>query len=191
MKHPWLTFIERYTTVPAEDWKVMEPLMLRRTVKKDKVLLRQGEVCRYLWVLEQGTLAYTTATDHGTESCKFFTIAPYCFTSGTSFDNQTPAEESIIALEQCTLWQMSKADADSLSRIPSWNIFVRKLLLEVQSYTEQLLVEAQSKTAAERYLSMLDQRSILLERVPIKYIASYLGIAPQSLSRIRRQAAGK
>jgi hypothetical protein len=57
---------------------------------------------------------------------------------------------------------------------------------EVQYYTEQLLIDMQSETAEDRYKNMLQQSPELVQRIPLKYLASYLGIAPQSLSRIRK-----
>jgi CRP/FNR family transcriptional regulator, anaerobic regulatory protein len=190
MKHAWLLFMEQYVEVPTSEWAAIEPLTLRVVVKKGERILEQGAICEHLWLLEKGTLRYLSTDDLGMERSKFFTLAPYCFTSSRSFDRQIPSDEAIEALEPSVVWQMTKADADALTQYPSWNLFIRKLLLEVQSFTEALLLDTQSKTAAERYMAMLEQGSPLLKKVPIKYMASYLGIAPQSLSRIRRQAMG-
>ena len=69
----------------------------------------------------------------------------------------------------------------------SLSTFTRKLVQEVQFYTEQILVEIQNDTAEQRYLKMIEEQSILLQKVPLKHLATYLGIAPQSLSRIRKK----
>ena len=82
---------------------------------------------------------------------------------------------------------MSKKEAFELLEIPNWSAFVRKLIQEVQYFTEQILEESQSYTAEERYIKMTEAQSSLLNNVPLKDIASYLGIAPQSLSRIRKK----
>ena len=65
-------------------------------------------------------------------------------------------------------------------------VIVRKLIQEVQFYTEQILDEAQNQTAEERHINMVEKDDSILVHVPLKDIASYLGIAPQSLSRIRK-----
>ena len=121
------------------------------------------------------------------EATLFFTVAPYCFTSQRSLTKQEPAAESIQALEDCTIWRMTRTDAYALFANVAWSNFVRELVQEVQFYTQQLLQEAQTQTAEERYITLLQQNGALLNRVPLKYLASYLGIAPQSMSRIRKK----
>ncbi len=66
---------------------------------------------------------------------------------------------------------------------------MRKLIQEVQYYTEEILQEIQTETAENRYIKLLESNPALLQRVPLKYLASYLGIAAQSLSRIRKKLA--
>jgi len=72
-------------------------------------------------------------------------------------------------------------------RYANWSEFVRKLIQEVQYFTEQILEEMQSNTAEERYIKMMEENDSILTNVSLKHIASYLGIAPQSLSRIRKK----
>ncbi|MEO1714918.1 MAG: Crp/Fnr family transcriptional regulator, partial [Bacteroidota bacterium] len=122
-----------------------------------------------------------------TERNKFFTVAPYCFTSQRSFNEQIPATEYIASIEPCDLYRMPQKTAIELLKLPAWNTFVRKLTQEVQFYTENILEELQNQTAEERYRQLLEQESALIQRLPLKHLASYLGIAPQSLSRIRKK----
>ena len=77
-----------------------------------------------------------------------------------------------------------------LLRLPGWSEFIRRLIQEVQGYTEDILEEAQQFTAEQRYAKLLAENSIILRKAPLKDVASYLGIAPQSLSRIRKRMAG-
>jgi hypothetical protein len=81
--------------------------------------------------------------------------------------------------------------ANELLELKSWNTFVRKLIQEVQYFTEQILQEVQTETAENRYEKMLKVNPTLLKRLPLKYLASYFGIAPQSLSRIRKKIIAK
>ena len=73
----------------------------------------------------------------------------------------------------------------------SWAEFARKITQEVQFFTEEILLELQTETAEVRYEKMLEISPNLLQRIPLKYLASYLGIAPQSLSRIRKKITQK
>ena len=81
---------------------------------------------------------------------------------------------------------MTFEDTYRLLKITNWSNFIRELIQEVQSFTEEILEELQTETAEIRYRKMLESNNNLLQRVPLKHLASYLGIAPQSLSRIRK-----
>lgn len=168
------------------DWCIIEESLKRVIYKKGSALLEEGKVCKKLYFLESGCLRFYINTN-GEEISKFFTIPPYCFTSQRSFNNETPAQESIAALEDSVVWEMSKQDAYKLLNMKSWNEFIRKLTQEVQYFTEQILEQMQHLTAEERYTKMIEEGDILLQKVPLKHLASYLGIAPQSLSRIRKK----
>ncbi|MEL6592088.1 MAG: Crp/Fnr family transcriptional regulator [Bacteroidota bacterium] len=186
--HPVRQYIHRYVSLGEEDWQSIANKLTRRSVARSETLLQQGQVCRHLYFLETGLLRFLNWKD-GRDITKYFTVAPYCFTSQRSFTMEIAANESIEALEDSIVWQMSKADSDALLQLPAWSEFVRKLVQEVQYYTDCILEELQNETAEARYRKMLQINDPLLQRVPIKHLASYLGIAPQSLSRIRKKIA--
>ena len=184
--HAFRQFISNYTHCSNNDWAQIIPHFSRKEYTKGTTLLREGQICRKLYFLEEGFLRYFILKD-GMEVCKFFTDPPYCFTSQRSFSQDIPAQENIETLEDSIVWEMDKADAYQLLRLPCWNTFTIKLIQEVQYYTELILEEIQNYTAEQRYIKMVESGDILLERVPLKHLASYLGIAPQSLSRIRKK----
>ncbi len=186
MLHPFRIFMAKYVSIPESDWKAIESRMTVSVYQRSELILQQGQICKELFFLETGLLRYFTLHD-GEEITKFFTDAPYTFTSQKSFTDKRPATESIQAIEPSAVWKLSFEDAHRLLRMPAWSEFIRKLIQEVQFYTENLLLEMQTETAEARYKKMLDRQSELVQRIPIKYLASYLGIAPQSLSRIRKQ----
>lgn len=186
--HPVRQYIHRYVSLGEEDWQSIANKLTRRVSLRATLLLQQGQVCRHLYFLETGLLRFLNWKD-GRDITKYFTVAPYCFTSQRSFTMEIAANESIEALEDSIVWQMSKADSDALLQLPAWSEFVRKLVQEVQYYTDCILEELQNETAEARYRKMLQINDPLLQRVPIKHLASYLGIAPQSLSRIRKKIA--
>jgi len=157
-------------------------------VPANHLLLKEGEICRHLYFVDKGLLRYFFLKG-GEEISKFFTVAPYFFTSQRSLSAETPATESIETLTACTLWRMSQEDGFRLLVNTGWAEFVRKLLQEVQFNTEALYTEAQTLTAESRYQHLLAEQPYLIQHVPQKYLASYLGIAPQSLSRIRKKLA--
>jgi len=181
-------FVESYPPIPDQDWNEISGCFRLRKVLKNEFILREGRICRHLYFLETGLLRYFTTRD-GIEHTKFFTIAPYCFTSQVSFNNKKIAKENIQAIEDSSVWATTYEENNRLLKLNSWNLFARKITQEVQFFTEEILEELQSETAENRYIKMLNTQGALLQRLPQKILASYLGIAPQSLSRIRRKYA--
>ncbi len=179
-------FIEKYTILPLSDWEQIALCFEKKIFKKGDIILENGKICRHLYFLESGLLRYYIYKD-GNDITKFFTEAPYCFTSQVSFTTEMPANENIEAIEDSIIWQATLKQVNELFELKSWNNFARKLIQEVQFYTEQILEEIQTETAENRYKNMLKNEAELLKRIPLKYLASYFGIAPQSLSRIRKK----
>jgi len=178
-------FIEGYVSISEKEWGVISPCFTKQSLEKDEILLKEGKVCRHLYFLESGLLHFYINKE-GKEITKFFTVAPYFFTSQVSFNSQKPASENIQAIEKSVIWKITYKQSIELLKLDTWASFARKITQEVQYYTEVILEEVQTETAENRYLKMLENNGDLLQRIPLKILASYLGIAPQSLSRIRK-----
>ncbi len=179
-------FIEKYTLLPEAEWKEIVACFKYRIIEKDEIVLEAGDVCRHLYFVESGLLRFYINKD-GNDITKFFTEAPYLFTSQASFNSEKPANESIQAIEKSIVWQITFQQTNDLYRLKSWTDFARKIIQEVQFFTEEILEDLQTETAEVRYDKMQKNNPHLLQRIPLKYLASYLGIAPQSLSRIRKK----
>jgi CRP-like cAMP-binding protein len=148
------------------------------------LILEEGQVCRYFYFLESGLLRFYYNVD-GQDVTKTFVLPPYCFTSKISFRNQSPSIEGIQSLQQTVCWKIRYSQYRQLEKIAVWNLFMRKLLNEIEEFTEQLMLESKTRTATDRYRSLLENYPAgLLQEIPQKHLASFLGIAPQSLSRI-------
>jgi CRP-like cAMP-binding protein len=179
-------FIENYTSLPTDEWKQIFDCFEKRVIEKDEIILKEGKVCQHLYFVESGLLHFYINKD-GNNITKFFTEAPYFFTSQSSFNSQKPANENIHAIEKSVVWQISYNQVNELYNLKSWTDFARKIIQEVQFFTEEILEELQTETAEFRYEKMLKNEPELLKRIPLKILATYLGIAPQSLSRIRKK----
>ena len=184
--HPFKKYILKYNNLKLEEWKDVEKCLTRKEYKKGELILENGKICRKLFFLEEGFLRFFIMRD-GIDISKYFTEPPYCFTSQRSFTNDIPTEDNIEALKTSIIWEMDKTDAFDLLKYANWSEFIRKLIQEVQFYTEEILKDIQNNTAEERYIKMVEENDSILKNVPLKDIASYLGIAPQSLSRIRKK----
>ncbi len=183
-------FIENYTSLTPDEWEKISKCFEKRIIEKDDLILEEGKVCRHLYFVETGLFRFYI-TKNGNDITKFFTEAPYIFTSQASFNSEKPALENIQAIEKSVIWQLSRIQSNELFELKSWADFARNIIQEVQFYTEEILEELQTETAEFRYEKMQKNNPELLQRIPLKHLASYLGIAPQSLSRIRKKIVSK
>lgn len=152
---------------------------------KGEFLVKEGSRCRHLYFLEQGALrGYYTL--EGREITHWFAFNHDFVTSFHAFITERPAVENIQLMEGSVLWAISK---ESLNRLLNdYHEIERLLRIAYENYyirLEERFVNAQFKTAAERYQDLLQQTPHIIERVPLGFIASYLGISAETLSRIR------
>jgi len=187
-EHAFLSYIKKYITISSDEWELVSSKLVKATYQEGDILLAEGKVCKHLHFLESGLMRYYIIKD-GEELNKFFTEPPYLFTSQQSFGLGIPALETIVALQDSVVWSLTKRDVDELSERSFWRTFAEKVKLEVQGLTEIILEQIQGMTAEERYIWMLANEQSLIRELPLKHLASYLGIAPQSLSRIRKKVA--
>ena len=117
-------FVERYEKIPDQEWELIARQFHRTEVPNNFNILEQGRVCKSLYFLEKGLLRYFVLKD-GNEVTKFFTIAPYCFTSQASFSSKKRANEFIQTIEPSIIWETSYEQNEKLLELQSWNSFVR------------------------------------------------------------------
>lgn len=179
-------FIEKFTKLNTDDWQIIQDAFEPRLVKKNEIILQVGEICRYFYFFESGLIRFFTIKD-GNDITKTFTIPPYCFTAKTSFRYQKASQEGIQALEKTTLWQTSYNQVNKLAELKSWNTFIHKLVNEVQEFTDDFMMEIRTETAELRYRKLMEKYPVIINKIPLKHLSTFLGIAPQSLSRIRKK----
>ena len=172
-------FMQVYEPISIADWALICPRWAPFRAKPATPILREGDVCGHVYFLDAGLARYRYLDAEGVDRTKFFTEPPCVFTAQRSFNAGGPSREAITAVTTCEGSRIGRADTDALlAAVPAFATFVRKLVAEVQGFTEDILAEAQTMTAEERYARMLTERPTLLRDLPLKYLASYLGVAP-------------
>lgn len=180
------SFLQNYCIVPDNDWIIISELFKKKTIKKNEEIISAGKICKYSYFIEEGLFRNYILND-GNDITNFFIPAPYLLTSRNSFLNQVPASENFQAMENSVVWFITLEQSDKLMELKSWKLFIRKFSCEVNTYIEQQMLESKLITAESRYLKLLNEQPELVNRIPSKHLASYLGVAPQSLSRIRKK----
>ncbi|MGA0558607.1 Crp/Fnr family transcriptional regulator [Larkinella sp. VNQ87] len=175
-----------------EEFALTERLFTRKELKRRQFLHRQGEVCRYESFVGNGCLKSYHTDDQGVEHVLRFSVEGWWAGDLDSFRNQTPSAFGIQALEPTTLLVIDQPTLQDLYRqVPKMETFFRLLNENALIATSQRMIKNLSIPAKNRYELFLSTYPHLARRLPLKDIASYLGITPVFLSRLRRQRTGE
>jgi CRP-like cAMP-binding protein len=163
-----------------------------KKIRKRQFLLQAGDVCKYIAFVSQGCLRCYSVDDNGEEHIVQFAIEDWWISDLQSFQSNQPAVFNIDALEDSQVLLIDKASRDKLfTAVPKCEHFFR-LLMENNSGAERTRIsDFISASAEDRYLHFIKAHPDIFRRVPQSQIASYLGITPQSLSRIRKELSEK
>jgi len=163
-----------------------------RKLIKGEYLLRIGEYCRFIAFLNKGLIVTTTIDQTGNEMASEFKHEGCFFTYTEGLASNTPSHKNIIAIEDGEALMLDKDHLQLIFKSnPKFETLFSQILAED---LRNVLLNEQNrkiKSAEERYLLLEKQYPGALQRIPIKYIAGYLGIEPPSLSRLRRKLAGR
>ncbi len=184
--------IEKRVPLTDEEFNICTEFFTRRTIRKHQFLLNEGEVCRYLGYVNSGCMREYTIDNKGAEHIIQFAIEDWWVSDLNSFLSGLPATYNIEALHDSELLLLEKSSREQLlNACPKMERFFRILLESNYIATHQRVVASLSDSAEERYLKFIKTYPELYEKIPQHYIASYLGITPQSLSRIRKELTPK
>lgn len=162
-----------------------------KSYKKGKILLREGQVGSLCCFVLQGCVRQYYLIDGEEKTTNFFTEGQPVTTGGSSFDNK-PSKSYLVCNEDCVLIVGNvENEQEFFERMPRMEMFNRLgVEMELQK-SQEALAEYIITTPEERYLNLMKTRPDLLERVPQYQLASFLGVTPESLSRIRKRIMGK
>jgi CRP-like cAMP-binding protein len=154
-------------------------------ISKKSFLLREGDVCREIYFVTKGLLRCFYNKNEKDVSSWFMKEGDVVI-SVESFLKQTKSKENIQALEDCSLYYINYDELQlAYSNFSDFNSIGRILTEKYYLLSEQRLYSLRMQRASEKYLFLLNHFPQILLRVPLKYIASYLGITEETLSRIR------
>ncbi len=185
MMQQLLQQIRQFSTISKETEELLHTCFEQVIYPKNQLLVTEGSICRHLYFMEKGALRGYYNLD-GKEVTHWFGFENDFVTSFHSFITQEPAVENLQLIEGSVLWSISK---DTLNALLNSNPEIERIVrIAYEKYyirLEERYVNAQFKTAAERYEQLLNESPHILERISLGQIASYLGISQETLSRIR------
>jgi CRP/FNR family transcriptional regulator, anaerobic regulatory protein len=180
-------FISNFIEVTEDEWSLHRDALTRRFLKKGEYLLREGQVCEHVSFVTKGYLrVYSMINDE--EISNYFFFENNYATDYASFLTRKPSHTSIIAMEEVEVLQLNYNNMQMLyEKVPSWQKYGRLMAENVFLIAEGRAKTLQHNSPESLYIKIMQEMPQVIERVPLQYIASYMGIQPESLSRIRKR----
>jgi CRP-like cAMP-binding protein len=180
-------YFEKELKMTEKDWQIFSSKLIRKELPKKHLLLKAGQTEKYLSFVENGIIRFFIPKEDNDLTFTF--IFNNGFVSAyDSFLTRQPSTYNVETLTQTTIWQLSFDDlqiiyneteiGNTIGRRSAEDLFLKKSKRELSLLTQ---------TAEQRYLNLFTEQPHLLQFIPLKYIASYIGITPQALSRIRKR----
>jgi len=186
------THTEKRVQLTDEEFEMINKFFVPKKLRKKQFLLHEGEVCKNIGFVNSGCLREYTIDNKGSEHIIQFAIEDWWISDPNSFLSGLPSTYNIDALEDSEVLLLEKSARDKLlDSCPKMERFFRILIEANFVSTQRRITDSLSISAEERYLKFIKTYPKLIEQVSQNQIASYLGITPQSLSRIRKELTQK
>ena len=180
-------YFEKMTSMTDADWQFFSSKLERQEFPKGATVLSAGQTEQHLSFIEEGIIRFFVPGDDNDQTISF-TFANEFVSAYDSFLTQTPCNYHVQALAKTVLWRLTFNDLqDVYAQTAIGNTIGRYAGEALYLACFRREISLLSDSAEERYLKLLGGQPHLLQHVPLKYIASYIGITPQALSRIRRR----
>ncbi|AFC23285.1 Crp/Fnr family transcriptional regulator [Saprospira grandis] len=169
------------------DWALFSAKLLRQNFDRKELVLAAGKREGYLSYVEAGILRLYLPLGEK-ELTLGFVFAGDFISVYDSFLEQKPSLFSVEVVRAAKLWRISYADLQLIyAQTEIGNLIGRKMAEELFLLKQKREIALLTRTAEQRYLDLFEQRPELIRQIPLKYIASYIGVSPQALSRIRKR----
>lgn len=182
--------ISKHIALDEKEKEYFVGLLHYRKLKKGKIILKYGEVCKDNYFVISGCLRNYTIDEYGREHIIAFAPTDWWTSDLYSYITETPSEHIIDALVTTEIFEIRKEDMESaFTYIPKFERFFRILYQNAMVNHLLRIKQIMSIPAEERYQYFIKRYPGIYSDIPLKYIASYLGISPEFLSKIRNKIA--
>jgi CRP/FNR family cyclic AMP-dependent transcriptional regulator len=186
------TYVNKCTVVSPEEITLFNSLLEVKTVPKKTMLLQEGETCNFEAYITKGCIRTFYIDENGFEVTLQFAIEDWWVSDLASFHEQKPSSMFIETLEESELLLLSPATKEMLlSRVPKMERVFRLMVQRNLSVLQSRLFKTITTSAQEKYLDFIERYPTIPQRVAQHYIASYLGISPEFLSKVRTKIASR
>ena len=182
-------YFEKFVDINDFIWSLFTEKLKSETYPKGSVILKMGEIENYVSVIEEGAVRFVIPNEDA-ETTFGFAFQGHFFSAYDSFVFQKPSKYQIETLTDVKVWRISHQDLNNLfDNTREGNLVGRQIAEQFFCGKQNRELSLLTKTATERYYNLFKHQPQLIKEIPLKYIASYIGITPQALSRIRAEVS--
>ncbi len=183
-------FTDQFVSFSSDEKARIAPSLTFRIIPKNELLIDLGQTAREIFFINKGLLRFYYLTDDGQEITGFIFQEGMFAGSHESFFSQKPSIQVLETLEKSELLVITHDQLQALfADVPKMNVLVRKVLEMRMSFAQKIVASLIIHKPQDRYTSYQQLHPGLENRIPQHILASYLGITPVSLSRIKRRIA--
>jgi CRP-like cAMP-binding protein len=187
-KKKLLAHFQSHLPLPPQKAEILAEKFQYKEIAKNDFLLKEGKIPNETYFLLEGYIRSYTLDTEGTEVTTMLYGNSAFATDFVSFFKRQATKENLQALTDCTLWYLTYEEVQvNFHTIPEFREWGRSLLLSNYSTLKDRMLGMIQLTAEQRYLNLIASQPEIFQNVPLKMIASYLGITDTSLSRIRKE----
>lgn len=188
-------FMERYISQNILEWSLFKSYLTIKSYKKGEIIHHVGDICKNLSFISSGLARAYVISEYGKDytwsiffNDKNSHMTNLFVVDYHSFINQTPSQISIDVIEDCELVTIVYQDLEYIyDRLKKGERLGRLMSQEAYSYLHKRSIDRQLKSAKERFNDFIKETPYLLDKVPQYHIATFLGITPQHLSRLKKE----
>lgn len=178
---------EQLVHIPDKDWETFISKLIRREFPRKAIILKEGQTENYISFIEEGIIRFFIPKE-GNELTFAFIFNDEMLCAYDSFLTRTPSSYCAEAITKTILWSFTYVDLQKLYReVPLTNVIGRIASEEIYLKKAKREISLLNDSAEERYLKIFLDKRDLINLIPLKFIASYIGITAQALSRIRKR----
>lgn len=184
---PLIEYVSNLVDITQGDINLLTHFFKPANFPKGSILEKEGKIAQKLYFIKKGFIRIFSNED-GIEITNQIVAKNNFITGFNSFVSETASSENIQCISDCEVLSITRSNYETLTRESAiWSTFCKQVYEMAITFNQQRTNDLLTLSAEKRYLKLLAEQPEIIQNVPIQFIASYIGIKPESLSRIRKK----